>query len=57
LAVFRDFIFSLLLCWTFMGFFHSIISSLLAIMLFLNNSMGTATEQQRRWAKQQPIAG
>jgi hypothetical protein len=40
-----------------MGFFHSIISSILAIMLFLNSSMGTATEQQRCWAKQQPIAG
>jgi hypothetical protein len=37
------------------AFFQNIISSLRAIMLFLNNSMGTATEQQLCWAKQQPI--
>jgi hypothetical protein len=45
LLFFRTFYFSLLLCWFFGAIFQSIISSLLAIMLFLDNSMGTATEQ------------
>jgi hypothetical protein len=57
LLFFRAFYFSLLLCWIFRMFFQNIISSLWAIMLFLNNSMGTATEQQRCWTKQRPIVG
>jgi hypothetical protein len=56
-AVFRAFYFPLLLCWIMRGIFQSIINSLLAIMLFSNNSMGTATEQQGCWTKQQPAVG
>jgi hypothetical protein len=41
----------------FVRSFQNIISSLWVIMLFLNNSMETATEQQLCWTKQQPIAG
>jgi hypothetical protein len=54
LLFFRAFYFSLLLCWIFWAIFQNIINSLRVIMLFLNNSMGTATEQQSCWAKQQP---
>jgi hypothetical protein len=56
-AVLRVFYFSTLLCWIFFGFFQNIINSLKAIMLFLINSNGTATEQQRCWTKQQPAVG
>jgi hypothetical protein len=57
LLFFRAFYFSLLLCWIIRGIFQRIINSLLAIMLFLNNSTGAATEQQSWWTKQQPAVG
>jgi len=57
LLFFRAIYFSLLLCWIFLAFFHSIIMDLWQIMLFLNNSVGTAAEQQCCWTKQQPAIG